>query len=494
MKRSALGGRVVAVLALWSAGCAGFAGDMSNPNRTPPDSGRTAQESGAGGSAPDAGVDAGAYPSADGGALDAGAYDAGATDAGAPDAGLGISDSGKPGDAGTATDAGSASGSFDAGPEPDLRVQFPPPGCATTEAHLLVHGVTRAGLGVTHVRVAQLEATSSDAFRTWQVDVPLATGANALPVEFVTATSGATAVTTLTVQRFASEDAMLRGSGQWAGRILGLAWDEAGQRVILADDVEDGVWGVEATTGDRAILSDSEGTTVGTGFEITQPRSGIVRGQHAYVIDDKVVVDIDLTTGNRAALMTAPDSLNDFALGPNRAEAVAGSLNLQAIVAVDLSTGAFRTLSSASVGQGPGPGSVGPLGVSAAHANGYFGLRYQDRLLAVDLSTGNRRVFSEATGGEPAFSDPEFIVVDDESDQAFVFDSKRIVAVDLSTGRRSLFGRGPLAWAVAVRSMAMTPYGLAVVDYVPSWETGPQREPTLFVADPLTGTRVLLSR
>ncbi len=376
----------------------------------------------------------------------------------------------------------------------DLEVHFPPPASATSEAQVLVHGSTRSGLTVTRVQVHGLTASSSDQFRTWQVTVPLTVGANSLVVDFTESGVQHAAAATISIERFADESSLARGSGTWAGRILGLAWDALGSRVILADDVEDGVWGVSVASGNRTILSDSEGDLVGAGYAIVQPRSGVVIGTTSYIVDDTLIVGIDLVSGDRAIVATAPGALNDLSLSPNGVELIAASLDLKAVLAIAPTTGQSRVISSAAVGSGPGPGNVGPLGVSASRHSAYVGLRYQDTLLAIDLETGNRRVFSEAIGGEPKLSDPEFVVVVEATGTAFVWDTARLVSVDLATGRRAVVAAASMAWAKGIHAMTSTPYGVALIDYVPSWEPPPHRAPTLLIVDPMSGGRVVLSR
>ncbi len=467
----------VSVLALALAGCEGMAGDMPPSH----DSGSSSVD--------DSGMPMMMAPP------DAGQADAG--DPSTPDAGNADSGSNP-----LPMDAGGPLADADAGPQPDLAVSFPPPGSATSDTHLLVHGTTRAGLSVSSVQVAGASATSTDGFLTWQLDVPLSLGTNTLAVDFTAGGQLHTAFATVVVQRFSDEASVTRGTGAWAGRVLGLAWDALGGRVILADDVDDGVWGVTATTGNRVELADSESTKIGSGVDITQPRSGVVRGNTSYVLDAPSVggVDmpnitaLDLTTGDRSIAAQLPAVLNDIALLPNGIEAIGASLDVKSVLAVNLVTGTSRVVSSSTVGSGIAAGNFGPLGLSTARRTAYVGLRYQDTVVAIDIDTGDRSAFSVAASGEPHFNDPEFIVVDDAVQKAFVWDSNQLVAIDLTTGRRALFGTGPFAWATAVKAMTSTPFGITLCDYVPSWEPPPQRAPTLVVFDPLTGTRVVLSR
>ncbi len=437
-------------LLLLTVGCVGTAGEGTPANVEPSDAATELAR-----------PDAASEPMPDAGLSDAGLHDAGAP---------------PPLDAGV-----------DAGPvvAPALTVRFPPPGCATSEAQLVVRGATSTGRAV---QVNGQAASSSDGFLTWKLAVPLSLGVNILTV------SDGQLATTVTVERFANDEAIHRGTGGWAGRILGLAWDDATERVVMADDVDDGAWTADARRGDRVEFSKSEGTLIGPGYAIVQPRSGVVSGRHDYVIDEPNIVSIDLATGERLVVATAPGDLNDLSLAPDGHTLVTASLTLQSVLSIDPVSGTSRVLSSSAVGTGPGPGNVGPLALSASRGTAYVGLRYQDTLLAIDLATGNRRVFSQAMAGEPTLSDPEFIAVDERSGRAFVWDSGRLIAVDLSTGRRKLHGVGALAWASAIKAMTSTPYGLVLVDYVPSWEAPPFRDPTLVVVDPELGTRVVLSR
>lgn len=466
--------RRAAVLAIASAlaGCTGMLGPMGSED--PADSGMT-------------------NPPADSGVP----FDAGVPADAGFDAGSGGGAGGGGGGAGGVGGGGGAGGGgvspVDAGVAPDLQVVFPP-NCATTDAQLKVRGVTRAGLNVSAVAVGGVAATSSDGFRSWAAVVPLSTGTNTLSVDFTESGTPHSGAAVVKIERFATEAQVIRGSGGWSGRILGATYEPVAKRLIVSDDIEDGVWQVALDTGDRQILSDSEGTMIGTGYEISQPRAVVAYGNQSYIVDDNLLVGIDLTSGDRAVPLpvTFADggaaSLSSIALTDD-GHIYGLSTALEQLVLIDPANSTFQVIGT--------QGSLHNCGSAAfdlAHHTAYVSFRYQDRLAEVDLLSGAVSEWSTAQSGEPSLSDPEELVLDFETGAIFVWDSQRLVAVDPGTGRRQLVGSGPFGSLTAVKALAATPIGPAIVDYVPSWESAQTRDPTVVVFDPVEGTRVVLSR
>jgi hypothetical protein len=430
---------------------------------------------------PSAGVDAGEVREDAGVAVEPPAADAGeARDAGAQaEVDAGALDAGAPTDAGVTVDAGA----------PGVRITFPPSG-ATALTQVTVRGIV-AGLTATAARVAGVAASSADGFKSFSAVVPLQPGANTLSVDVQVEGSWRPALATVQLERFATDAAISRGSGPWAGRILGITYEPQSGRVLMTDDVEDGLMGVELASGRRTFLSESESTLVGTGYAIVQPRAVAASATHAWCVDDALIVDIALATGDRTVVATAAGSLSSLEL-ETPSTLLALSPQLEAVLRVQLPSGAQTVLASAAVGSGASLRNVGVMGTSKVQPFAVLGYRYQDTLVRVDLQTGARAVLSQAAAGEPRFSDPEQILIDDAFGRAFVWDSKALTEVNLQTGRRrAVGGRGyPVD---SVYGLALTPQGVALLDYVPSYEASP-RAPVLVMVDPVDGTRVVLSR
>jgi DNA-binding beta-propeller fold protein YncE len=158
---------------------------------------------------------------------------------------------------------------------------------------------------------------------------------------------------------------------------------------------------VNSSTGDHATLSDN---ATGIGPDFLFPRG------------------IALDSANNRALVV--DSIPPL---------------LNAVVAVDFSTGE-RTILSDSV-TGMGPNFLSPRGIALDSANNRA-LVVDSSLaavVAVDFSTGDRTILSDnATGTGPNFLFPEGIALDSANNRVLVVDSSlaAVIAVEPISGNR----------------------------------------------------------
>jgi len=373
------------------------------------------------------------------------------------------------------------------------QIAFPPNG-ATSDAHIVVRGNITAGSQVSQVSVNGVQATITNS--NWRADVPLQVGANNLSVNVTANGVTKTGVASVAIQRFSSDTAITRGSGNWATRILGMSYDSVNQRLVMGDDTIDGAWEMRMSDGNRRILSDSEDSPkIGGGIDLTFPTAVTTSANQCFVVDDTLIAAIDLTTGTRSLVIdTKTVGFGDLYLTPDAKSLFVLALDSESILKMNPTNGTSSVVSSSTVGSGSSLNNIAGMGISWAQNKAYTTTYYGDTILSVDLSTGVRQVFSNAASGEPKFADPRHVIVDDISGQAFVWDSKQLTAINLQTGRRKLIGNsGPLTSLTAIVTMTMTPYGPALLDYVPSYE-GPFRSPTVILIDPIEGTRLILSR
>lgn len=387
---------------------------------------------------------------------------------------------------------------------PDVEMVFPPPAGSTVDSHMIVRGRSKDGVNISNLKVNGILATTSDQFKTWRVDVPLAMGVNLLSVDAQVNTQPKTELAVSTITRVSSETGFRRGTGtEWDMRPLGLAYEPVKNRYIVAVDGEDGIMGVSSATGDRIFISDSEGDKIGDGYEIVQPRSGVAYGNSSFVIDNNLLVLIDTVSGYRsifATLLTEtnqPASLASIALSADAKSVFAISYMTDSVLyKADTSTAAVSIVSSKTKGTGVELRNAGTLGYSSQLHTAFVSIRYSDTILAVDAATGNRRIFSQGTTGEPKFQDPEYIVADDKNGAVYVWDSGKLHVLDMQTGRRrSVVTSGSFASFNDIYGMTLTPSGPAILDYIPDYVTNrPQRGKTLMVIDPVEGTRVAVSR
>jgi hypothetical protein len=369
------------------------------------------------------------------------------------------------------------------------QIAFPPNG-ATSDTHIIVRGTYVNG--VTQVSVNGTQATLTA--NKWRVDVNLAVGTNTLRMDATMNGVSHPGLATVTIERFATDTAIKRGSGSWPGRVLGMSYDSANQRMIMGDDIVDGVWEMRMSDGNRRDIANSESNKIGGGIDLTFPTAVTTNANQCFVVDDNLIANVNLNTGDRALLIqTKTGGYGDIFLTPD-----SSSLYVmfdESILKMSPINGTSTVVSSATVGTGSSLRNLAGFGISWARNMAYSTAYYDDTILSIDLTSGNRKVFSTAASGEPKLADPRHVIVDDITAQAFVYDSKKLVAIDLMTGRRKVIGdTGPLTSLNAIVTMTMTPYGPVLLDYIGIGEGGTPRPPTMILVDPIEGTRLILSR
>lgn len=242
-----------------------------------------------------------------------------------------------------------------------------------------------------------------------------------------------------------------------------IAIDTVNNRALVTDDFLRAVVAVDLATGARIYLSDA--TTPDASNPFSAPNGITIdpdpANNRALVTDIflDAVIAIDLSTGARTVLSdaTTPDASNAFispdgivvdqVIDPvsnqanNRALVVDSGLD--AIVAVDLNTGARTILSGATIPNAMNPFSA-PTGIAidAANNRALVTDRALAAVIAVDLTTGERTIFSAATIPDSTnrFTTPDGIVVDAANNRALVVERSQtaVLAVDLTTGVRTL--------------------------------------------------------
>jgi DNA-binding beta-propeller fold protein YncE len=432
---------------------------------------------------------------------DAAAPDAAAPDAAAPDA----MPPGPGTDAAPGTDA-------NLNPAPAVTVEFPPPSSMTDLDTILVRGTASDDDGVAAIRVNGVAATTSDDYATWQAQVPLVHGSNAIMVE--------------------SEDLLGRVDGHAAEVSVRLsahglrhpttvAWDFVHERALLTGF--DVVVGVDMLTGERTLVSsDDRGTgpvslqaVLAAGWDPVRNR--LVLGDWQF----RALIAVDPSTGNRTiasglGVGSGPTLENPAGLAwdPVRNRMLVTEGRPAVLLSVDLATGARAVVSSATVGSGPALSFPAGVAWDPARERALVTDRGLRALVAVDVTTGNRTIVSSAdVGAGPALADPGALLVEPTSERALVIDQGTLVSIDLVTGDRSaVTGDGPevehvfgLAWD-PVRERALlgdgSRSGLVALDVATgsrvmvsdfSLGEGPRvDDPEDLVSDPAAGRALLL--
>ena len=357
----------------------------------------------------------------------------------------------------SSTSSSSSSGSADNN-APGASIIFPPSRSLTSGDSVIVRGsaTDAEGSEITMVRVNGVDASSSDLFATWQATVPLIPGDNTLTVETVdialnTDTAAASAL--IKQQELLSTP---------SGMVLDNSVTPA--RALVADWSLAAVVAVDLATGARTILSDNTtpNTVAPFGNPVGITLDNSVTPARALVVDMTInaVVAVDLATGARTIFSDSntPDTTTPFgnpaaitldsSANPARALVVDDTLN--AVMAVDLTTGTRTILSDNNTPNTDTPfhwpgritldSSVTPARALVVDDN-FFG---PSAVVAVDLATGTRTIHSDNNTPDSAtpFSRPIPITLDSSivPARALVADQDldTVVAVDLVTGTRTL--------------------------------------------------------
>lgn len=415
-----------------------------------------------------------------------GTPDAGPEDAGAmPDAGMedaGIGDAGRP----------------DAGPDtvaPTLAIDFPVSRAFVETDTVVLAGRADDAEGIASVRVAGVDATSDDGFANWRATVSLTRGWNTLAVE---ATDAHGNVTT-------SERRVL--SRTPIGRVVNLAHDPAANALYAMVEPGREHWlqridlatGLAENVADLGPLFSTAGNGPrGLALDLATQRAFVCVYQPGPT-SEVGVWEIDLATGALRAFSTPtePDpSGPQFRFPISVVTDVAGGRllvadnGLEAIVAVDLTTGARSVLSDAtdlgpdmldynmSLALDPAGGRL----LIAAHR-----IRGTNGVYGVDLATGDRSALAVSQMGvSPNFQSPNGVVRLTASGPAYVLDRfQGLIEANLDTGARSM---------LTPRSGTFRPNGFDVVGVDGAVVFGNASTARIIGIDPSTGTPSTLTQ
>jgi hypothetical protein len=332
---------------------------------------------------------------------------------------------------------------------PTARISFPTAVGYTSADTLAVRGNANDAHGITDVRVNGIPAHSIDNFQSWRADVALATGTNTITVTVTDAAGNvANGAATAVITNRGEPIYYPRGIDYWA----------TGDRLIVGDRSLNVIYSVTLDEGITRVLSPAPSSPL---FRLSDLAVDGVRNR-ALVVDSQLdaLIAVNLTTGVRSEI--APASLADattrFADGaviavdePNNRAFVTRAGN-GSIIGVDLATGVRTVVTSGTIGAGtPLAGATGialdtvtaPGSPRLLVSEGGTGTGTFDHLIAVDIATGDRTLlssFGENVGTGPLIHVPGSLRIDAAHHQVMVLDTQgqQIVAVDLSTGNRSV--------------------------------------------------------
>jgi DNA-binding beta-propeller fold protein YncE len=284
-------------------------------------------------------------------------------------------------------------------------------------------------------------------FQVAAVDID-ASGSRMFILEY---TGGIRAIDLATGETSTVSDAST-GTGPALSFAFYMAFDADDNRFIVYDDDQHALFAVDATTGNRVIVSDNIGPGPG---ELVTAVSGLALdsvNDTAYIIDSSTEVSaIDLGSGNRTALAGSGDIFarpREMAFDPARDTLAIVDVE-DHVVRVDLATGVATIISDGAdypgleLGRFPPRVTYDPLGdryvISDANVDVF--LDDTDRLIAVDPDTGARSLLIDNhLGTGPAAYGPGHLALDAAGQQLYLAAqlSASIVRVDLATGERHL--------------------------------------------------------
>jgi hypothetical protein len=346
---------------------------------------------------------------------------------------------------------GGVSDTFSATTIPDITpptatISFPPLTSRTSADTIRFRGRSQDDMStVVAVRVNGALATTTDGFATWSAPVPLVPNTNVVTIETEDSEGNvdATAVQATVRRRLRFGDVEGIALGATLGTIL--AVDSAARALTSVDLVND----------ERQIVSDN--AAGGPDYAFLIPRTVVLDPAdpdgRAFVLDPSMqaILSVDLATGARTIFSntTIPSPNSPFVSASDMALDAAGNRLLvldavaPSIIAVDVATGE-RTVLSDAASAGPMFSGLGRIAVDAVYGVALvadFDPPY--RIIAVPLAGGARSILSDqfTPNANNPLTFPAAIAVDAEYSRALVAqpETDSILAVDLATGERSIF-------------------------------------------------------
>lgn len=331
---------------------------------------------------------------------------------------------------------------------PLVEVLFPQPGCLVAGPRMTVRGTCSDASTIVSVRVNGVEATSSDDFVNWQVEVSVASGLN----DYVVSASDSKGNTDS-----GAASVSVESSGFLWGDPTKMDFDPVTGRLYVLDSMLDSIVQVDLASGHRTLLAGP-------------PSDG-------YFGMSKRAQDVAFDPAFNRALIV--DS---------------GWAAQRIIVGVDLITGQRTLLSGNGVGSGPSLPSMYNVSVAADGLTAYVAA--YDTLLEVDLNTGDRTILSDpSTGSGPTFSYGAAAHLDEGGNRMLIADRllDQLFAVDLTSGDRTLLSDETVGTADPITYPVDVGYDpIADRAYLAEYGYG-SGDPGLMGVDLVTGEQTMVS-
>jgi DNA-binding beta-propeller fold protein YncE len=282
------------------------------------------------------------------------------------------------------------------------------------------------------------------------------------------------------------------GSGTALSDPESVALDAAAERLVVADDALNGLVEIDLATGDRTLIRDMVNGLLGDPQAVAYLPDGQVLVMNSA---DNQCVSVDLEAGTTTLISSNADT-------PGPAWDVPEAMTLDAtgtaalvadytpmLVSVDLSTGERVLISDNDSASGIALDEPVSIILDDARSRVLIADTGANALIAVDLATGAR---SELGGSGADLVRPERIALGAAPDSAVVFDANAgaYVLLDLATGNRS-----PLFTAELRGGLPLSTPGIMVVDRARNvLLTADFKIAGVIAIDLVTGDRLIVSR
>jgi sugar lactone lactonase YvrE len=320
---------------------------------------------------------------------------------------------------------------------PNVAIIFPPPVSYTDAATLTVRGTSADANGIHSISVNGVTATSTDGYQTWSAQVPLVSGQNTITVDAEDTLANATA---------SAASAEITNRTPFLGRIGGMDYDAASQRLIVVDNLTGEFYAIDADGRGEVLASRADNVpTFLHSLAIDRVRN------RALVLTTVTLSAIDLDSGARSTVTHCSNAM----LGMSAAQDVAvDSVNNRAFIVmsnaqvaeVDLNTGMCSVLSFDTIGDGPQLARGSAIAyddvTTPAAPRLFIGSPESNApIIQIDVATGDRDFFPLINPGA-VLSSVNDLKVDANSGQLFVLDEQQgaLLSADLQTGTRRILG------------------------------------------------------
>lgn len=354
-----------------------------------------------------------------------------------------------PGDGAASHDAasGDAASPFAAG----IAIHFPLAQSRTDAGAITVRGKAASPERIAAIRVAGVEATTTDGYATWQATVPLAPGHNTLDIA-VEVAEGTIEPELPALRITRSTPAMLPIHPSRTAIDL----SQSRAFTISVDSQTVSTMALSSGVAEMAVEQATGPAFTGpqaTLYDAASNRLFVLNKQPAELHSDLFAVD--LATGVRVLVSEGSTNFATDVRGPAtsliydeaRGRIVALDSSRRSAVAIDLTTGVRSIVTSPSTGSGPSIGRPRSMALDAAQNRILLGDCYFSSLYAADLTTGDRIVIASADTGEGVgLGCPLSIAMDPDGQHAWVVSRNAkgdavLLKLDLSTGNRTEISR-----------------------------------------------------